>query len=474
MKTHDVIFAQRPFVLVAEFIFYNRGAIFFLHLMETTGGRFEKFVHWSFLVQSVCSCSDRSEKKRYQNLVKSISSSAGSPVNLSKMLFSSSCSVIARAAFGKKCKDQETFIPLAKEALKMMEGFSVAELFPSIKLLRVITGIQYRLEKLHKRLDMVLENIINEHRIYRATAKTNGDQGEAEVEDIVNTLLNLQEHGDLEFPLTTNNQSNYPDCFNQVITLSCCRMCLLVGLIHQLQVEWAMSELIKNPRAMSKAQAEVRQVLTEKEMLRKQGLKNEVLKGSDQRNSENTPSSSNNWAKLPKFHPLPPLHYMTNEPMDETFWCSCENLLKLQRLSVSGLSTDLTFVYIGRYAKNLETLAVAFAGSSVWGTQCVLGGCPKLRKLEIRDCPFGNATLLSGLEKYESMRSLWMSSCNVTMNGCRPLAREMPRLNVEVMKEEGVMTVRLMKFMFTVLLQVQEEMALLLSLLFQNAMRLHI
>ncbi|KAF2303449.1 hypothetical protein GH714_018448 [Hevea brasiliensis] len=35
------------------------------------------------------------------------------------------------------------------------------------------------------------------------------------------------------------------------------------------------------------------------------------------------------------------------------------------------------------------------------------------------------------------MRSLWMSSCNVTMNGCRQLAREMPRLNVEVMKEEG-------------------------------------
>jgi transport inhibitor response 1 len=41
------------------------------------------------------------------------------------------------------------------------------------------------------------------------------------------------------------------------------------------------------------------------------------------------------------------------------------------------------------------------------------------------------------LEKYESMRSLWMSACNVTMNGCRLLAREMPRLNVEVMKEDG-------------------------------------
>ncbi|KAJ6401779.1 hypothetical protein OIU84_013948 [Salix udensis] len=39
------------------------------------------------------------------------------------------------------------------------------------------------------------------------------------------------------------------------------------------------------------------------------------------------------------------------------------------------------------------------------GMQCVLEGCTKLRKLEIRDCPFGNVALLSGLEKYESMRA---------------------------------------------------------------------
>ncbi|KAL5772554.1 hypothetical protein ACOSP7_012158 [Xanthoceras sorbifolium] len=129
--------------------------------------------------------------------------------------------------------------------------------------------------------------------------------------------------------------------------------------------------------------------------------------------------------------------YLTNEPMDEAFGAVVKTCTKIQRLSVSGLLTDLTFEYIGKYAKNLEVLSVAFAGSSDWGMQCVLGGCTKLRKLEIRDCPFGNVALLSGLEKYESMRSLWMSACNVTMSGCRRLASEMPRLNVEVMKEEG-------------------------------------
>ncbi|KAI4304326.1 hypothetical protein MLD38_039856 [Melastoma candidum] len=128
--------------------------------------------------------------------------------------------------------------------------------------------------------------------------------------------------------------------------------------------------------------------------------------------------------------------YMTNEPMDEAFGAVVRTCTRLQRLAVSGLLTDLTFEYIGRYAKNLETLSVAFAGSSDRGMQCVLSGCPKLRKLEMRDCPFGNAALLSGLEKYESMRSLWMSACKVTINACKVLAREMPRLNVEVMEDE--------------------------------------
>ncbi|KAL8460293.1 hypothetical protein ACS0TY_032003 [Phlomoides rotata] len=129
--------------------------------------------------------------------------------------------------------------------------------------------------------------------------------------------------------------------------------------------------------------------------------------------------------------------YLTNEPMDEAFGAVVKTCTELKRLSVTGLLTDLTFDYIGKYAKNLETFSVAFAGRTDRGMQCILEGCPKLRKLEIRDCPFGNSALLSGRDKYEMMRSLWMSACNITVKGCRQLASEMPRLNVEVIREDG-------------------------------------
>ncbi|XVE84223.1 hypothetical protein DITRI_Ditri16bG0153400 [Diplodiscus trichospermus] len=93
----------------------------------------------------------------------------------------------------------------------------------------------------------------------------------------------------------------------------------------------------------------------------------------------------------------------------------------------------------GMYAEQLEMLSIAFAGDSDKGMLYVLNGCKKLRKLEIRDCPFGNAALLEDVGKYETMRSLWMSSCEVTLGGCKTLAEKMPSLSVEIIDESEQM-----------------------------------
>jgi len=109
----------------------------------------------------------------------------------------------------------------------------------------------------------------------------------------------------------------------------------------------------------------------------------------------------------------------------------------LTRLAVSGLLTNKAFEYIGTHGKSLETLSVAFAGEDDLGMKYVLDGCRCLRKLEIRDSPFGDTALLSGLHHYEHMRFLWMSDCKVSIQGCMELARKMPWLNVEIIKEGG-------------------------------------
>ncbi|KAL6500384.1 GPI-anchored mannoprotein [Orobanche hederae] len=129
--------------------------------------------------------------------------------------------------------------------------------------------------------------------------------------------------------------------------------------------------------------------------------------------------------------------YLTLEPLDAGFGAIVESCKELRRLSLSGLLSDRVFRYIGTHGKKLEMLSIAFAGDSDLGLHHVLSGCGSLRKLEIRDCPFGDKALLANAAKLEAMRSLWMSSCSVSFEACKLLGRRMPGLNVEVIDERG-------------------------------------
>ncbi|OIV97867.1 hypothetical protein TanjilG_12624 [Lupinus angustifolius] len=126
----------------------------------------------------------------------------------------------------------------------------------------------------------------------------------------------------------------------------------------------------------------------------------------------------------------------THEPMDEGFGAIVKNCKKLTRLAVSGLLTDQAFRYIGMYGKLIRTLSVAFAGDTDLGLKYVLEGCSNLQKLEIRDSPFGDEALYSGLHHFYNMRFLWLSSCKLTRRACQELARTLPRLVLEVINSE--------------------------------------
>ncbi|XP_022137547.1 transport inhibitor response 1-like protein [Momordica charantia] len=128
--------------------------------------------------------------------------------------------------------------------------------------------------------------------------------------------------------------------------------------------------------------------------------------------------------------------HKTGEPMDEGFGAIVINCKKLTRLAISGLLTDRAFSYIGKYGKLVRTLSVAFAGNSDLGLKYVLEGCLRLQKLEIRDSPFGDAALRSGLHHYYNMRFLWMSDCKLSREGCQEVATAMPHLVVEVMRND--------------------------------------
>ncbi|KAH0741447.1 hypothetical protein KY290_034490 [Solanum tuberosum] len=129
---------------------------------------------------------------------------------------------------------------LMREVLALSGGFDVADFFPSWTLLHGISGTRSRLMSMHKKIDVILEKIIHEHKEEKGRGKFGG-------EDLIDVLLRVMENGELRFPITNDNiKAVILDLFFGGTETS------------SVIIQWALSELMKNPNVMAKAQAEVR------------------------------------------------------------------------------------------------------------------------------------------------------------------------------------------------------------------------
>ncbi|XP_017980090.1 PREDICTED: premnaspirodiene oxygenase-like [Theobroma cacao] len=243
MKTHDSVFSERPYLYAAQFVTYN-----FRDIVFARGDYMRQ-------IRKICVL-ELLSKKRVQsfrpireeeisNLVRTISSKAGSPINLKNLLYSSALSILSRAAFGGKCKHQDAFKKLLPDVVALFGGLTVVDVYPSVKLLHLINAMRPKNKKLHNKVDKILESVIQEHRATKLTTMT----GESEVDDLVQVLLDIQDHGDLEVPLSTSSI--------KAIILD---MFVAGGETSSTVVEWAMSELLRNPEVLKRAQEEVRHV----------------------------------------------------------------------------------------------------------------------------------------------------------------------------------------------------------------------
>ncbi|XWS51769.1 hypothetical protein CRYUN_Cryun11dG0011500 [Craigia yunnanensis] len=247
MKTHDINFSYRPALDVPKITTYD-----FTNIAFAPYGNY-----WRHL-RKVCNTellsatrvqSFRSiREEEVLNLIKSIHESDGKPINLSEKIYSMTYGITARTAFGKKCKDQELYIASITELTKLLSGFCLTDFYPSVKVLQLFSGIKQKVETMHKENDRIVVNIIKEHRERRTSEKGRDDEAE---EDLVDVLLRLQEQ--VEFPFEDKNiKSVILNIFGAGSETS------------STTVEWALSEMLKNPRVMREAQAEVRRVFEEK------------------------------------------------------------------------------------------------------------------------------------------------------------------------------------------------------------------
>ncbi|CAI0552360.1 unnamed protein product [Linum tenue] len=228
-KTQDLKFAQRPSNIATGIITYN-GADLAQSPYNAFWRQLRKLCTLELLsAKQVQSFRPVREEQALEFVREIASASTGAVVNLSKRIFYLTYGVTSRTAFGEVCKDREAYIPVAADIMVTTGGFMLADFFPSWKLLQWVSGLKARMERLHRAQDNLLRKIIHDHRMRKCE---DGDDRNVGAEDLVDGLLK--------------------DMF------------IAGSDTSSATVEWAMSELIKNPTIMKKAQEEVRHMFGEK------------------------------------------------------------------------------------------------------------------------------------------------------------------------------------------------------------------
>ncbi|GMH04239.1 hypothetical protein Nepgr_006078 [Nepenthes gracilis] len=246
MKTHDIIFANRPDILGFRIITYGSKDLAFAPYGEYWR-QLKKIATVELLSSNRVESFRSILEEEASTLIQSISDNLGSTVNLSQKFFLKASSIISKAIFGRKMEDVRQFTSSVGEFSQLVPGFSLADMFPSCKLLPLISTSKRKVMKQHLTYNRILDNIINDRKARRKTTQSNSEY-ETGDKDFLDVLLELQENGNPEFSLTDDHIKG-----------------VIAGLFgggsdtSSITLEWAMAEMLKNSRVLKKAQTEVRQ-----------------------------------------------------------------------------------------------------------------------------------------------------------------------------------------------------------------------
>ena len=199
LRTHDAILAFRPRILMSELMFYNSTDIGFSPLGEYWR-QLRKICTQELLSAARVQSLRPVREEEMLGLVEWIASKAGSSINMTKLIHTTNYGITSRAVFGKKTRDIEEYIAVVVDALEILGGFDLADLFPSLGFLDpLVFGTRAKLERLHRKADRIYDNIIREHK-----EKKMAEAKEIIPEDLIDVLLKFhgKDHG---FSLTTDN-----------------------------------------------------------------------------------------------------------------------------------------------------------------------------------------------------------------------------------------------------------------------------
>lgn len=262
LKDHDHVFSSRPKVRCAKNLFYNT-----LDMIFSPYGQYWK------QVRRICVSELLSTKSveafRFQreeevsimihSLLEKCARVSNPVVDVSKTVTTVAVDIICRMAFGRKYSEEEAygnkgFEEMIKEFGYLLGAVDIGDFIPYLKWID-LQGLGRRQKAIRKIVDAFYEKLIEEHLAAQKDIR--------ETRDFVDVLLALSEHNGGEVNIRRDNIK-----------------AILLDMLHagsdapSTALEWAMSELLRRPSAMKKAQEELEKVVGLNRKVRETDLPN--------------------------------------------------------------------------------------------------------------------------------------------------------------------------------------------------------
>ncbi|XP_047328821.1 trimethyltridecatetraene synthase-like [Impatiens glandulifera] len=247
LKTMDANFVGRPNFAAGKYTTYNYSNITWspygsywrqlrkMCLMELFSAR--RLESYEFI-----------RVQELNTLLVDLFNSAGAPITLKDHLSTLSFNIISRMVLGKRYLDKDVptqeFKEMMDELFLLNGVFTIGDSIPWLAFLD-LDGYIKRMKVVAKKFDKFLENMLDEHIARKSTYQEN-----CVTKDMVDVLLELANNSTLEVKLERHNV--------KAITQD-----LLTGGTDTstTTLEWAISEMLKNPETFKKAQEELNRVI---------------------------------------------------------------------------------------------------------------------------------------------------------------------------------------------------------------------
>ncbi|XP_039133218.1 cytochrome P450 736A117-like [Dioscorea cayenensis subsp. rotundata] len=259
IKSNDIAFSSRPNLKVPRQLVYDSKASP-SPPTALTGANLASFASSTSLSTKRVHSFRPNRHSELSIMLSHISNhSLSGPINLSEIIYSFTTNILCKVALGRSITEESQRRMLHDsicQATKLFGSFNVEDYFPSLKWLNMFSSLDSKIAEIFKKLDGFISSVVEDHLVAGVRDKDDDNA------DLVDILLSLQRD-----PLPGEFSPTMDEV--KAIILNMFAAGTTTSYIF---LEWAMSELIRNPKVMKKLKEEAKLVSEKSSMVAEENV----------------------------------------------------------------------------------------------------------------------------------------------------------------------------------------------------------